>query len=204
MQAQLDVAYAHYRNEEPESALAAADRFIKLHPKDPHVDYAYYLKGLVNYNRKFGLLDRYLPTDPSQRDPGSAKDAFQDFSELVTRFPNSIYTKDAYKRMLYLRDNLAQNEMHAARYYLRRGAYIAAVNRAKYVIENYSKTTAARDALLVMAEAYGQLGLNTLQADARRVLAINDAKGVFVSNAQPPEEISWGIRIWDTMELDKD
>lgn len=203
MQSQLDVAYAHYKAEEPEAAIAAADRFIKLHPQDRHVDYAYYLKGLVNYNRKWGLLDRYIPTDPSQRDPGSARDSFQDFSELVRRFPNSPYTEDARKRMLYLRDNLAQNEIHVARYYLRRGAYLAAANRAKHVVENYSRTTAARSALEVMIEAYGQLGLDTLQADARRVLELNEAKGVFVSSIPQPEEISWGSKVWDTLGLDK-
>lgn len=203
MQAQLDVAYAYYRNDDPELALAAADRFIKLHPRNPHVDYAYYLKGIVNYNRKFGFLDRYLPTDPSQRDPGSAKDAFQNFSELVTRFPNSIYTPDARKRMLYLRDNLARNELHTAHYYLKRGAYIAAINRSKYILENYSRTTVARDALIVMIEAYRRLGLHKLQQDAQRVLALNDAKGNFVTDIPKPEEISWGTRIWDTLELDK-
>jgi len=203
MQSQLDVAYAHYKAEEPEAAIAAADRFIKLHPQDPHVDYAYYLKGLVNYNRKLGLLDRYIPTDPSQRDPGSARDSFQDFSELVRRLPNSPYAEDARKRMLYLRDNLAQNEIHAARYYLHRGAYLAAANRAKYVVENYSRTTAVRDALEIMIEAYGRLGLDTLQADARRVLELNEAKGAFVSDIPKPEEISWGARVWDYLDLDK-
>jgi outer membrane protein assembly factor BamD len=203
MQSQLDVAYAHYKAEEPEAAIAAADRFIKLHPQDHHVDYAYYLKGLVNYNRKLGLLDRYIPTDPSQRDPGSARDSFQDFSELVRRFPASPYAQDARKRMLYLRDNLAQNEIHVARYYLHRGAYLAAVNRAKYVVENYSRTTAAHDALEIMIEAYGRLGLDKLQADARRVMELNEAKGVFVVNTPKPEEISWGDKVWDALGLDK-
>ena len=174
MQAQLDTAYAHYQADEPDEAIVALDRFIKLYPREPHVDYAYYLKGVVNYNRKFGLLDRYLPSDPSQRDPGSARDAFQNFSELVSRFPHSPYASDARARMLYLRDNLAKNEIHVARYYMRRGAYLAAANRAKYVIENYSKTTVAREALEIMIQAYGILGLNVLQADARRVLALND------------------------------
>lgn len=203
MQAQLDVAYANYKSDEPEAAIAEADRFIKLHPQEPSVAYAYYLKGLVNYNRKFGFLDRYLPTDPSQRDPGSVRDAFQNFSELVNRFPNSPYTEDARLRMLYLRDNLAKNEIHAARYYLHRKAYLAAVNRAKYVIEHYSQTTALRDALLIMIDAYGKLNLTDLQADANRVLALNETKGTFISNIPNPEEKTWGGWMWNKLELDK-
>lgn len=203
MQAQLDIAYANYKSGESELAIEAADRFIKLHPQDPHVDYAYYLKGLANYNRKFGFLDRYLPTDPSQRDPGSVKDAFQNFSELVTRFPNSLYAADATQRMLYLRDNIAKNELHAARYYLRRSAYLAAANRAKYIIENYPQTTVTREALLIMIESYRKLKLHTLEIDANRVLELNDAKGTFVSNITEPANVTWGDWIWDALELDK-
>lgn len=124
MQSQLDVAYAHYRADEPEAAIAAADRFIKLYPDNPYVDYAYYLKGIVNYNRSVGFLDRYIPTDPSQRDPGAALDAFVDFSVLVERFPESRYAEDARQRMVYLRNNLAKHEVNVARYYMRRGAYL--------------------------------------------------------------------------------
>jgi outer membrane protein assembly factor BamD len=167
------------------------------------VDYAYYLKGIVNYNRRIGLLDRYIPTDPSQRDPGSARDSFQDFAELLRRFPDSRYAPDARQRMLYLRNNLAKNEIHAARFYVKRGAYLAAANRAKYVIENYPRTTAVRDALEVMIEAYGRLDLPQLQADAQRVLKLNDAQGTFVTDEPAPEDISFGRQIWDYMELDK-
>lgn len=203
MQSQLDVAYAHYRNDEPESAIAAADRFIKLHPQNPHVDYAHYLKGIVNYNRKLGLLDRYLPTDQSQRDPGSAADSFQDFAELLRLYPDSQYANDARLRMLYLRNNLAKGDVHVARYYLRRGAYIAAANRAKFVVENFPRTTAVREALEILIRAYGHLGLDQLQADARRVLELNEAKGTFVSDQPAPEEISYGKQIWDYLELEK-
>lgn len=203
LQAELDVAYTYYKSEEYDSAIDAIDRFIKLHPQEEHVDYAYYLRGLVNYNRKLGFIDRYLPTDVSQRDPGSAKDAFQDFSELVSRFPNSRYAEDARNRMLYLRDNLAKSEVHAARYYLHRKAYIAAINRAKYVIENYARTTAVKEALEIMIAAYGELGLSDLQKDTQRVLAMNEAKGTFVSSVPEPGEVSWSRRAWDVLGLDK-
>jgi outer membrane protein assembly factor BamD len=203
MQSQLDVAYAHYKADEPESALAAADRFIKLHPQNPHVDYAYYLKGIVNYNRKISLFDRFIPTDPSQRDPGSARDSFQDFSELVRRFPDSQYAEDARQRMLYLRNNLAKNEVHAARYYLKRGAPLAAANRAKYVLENYPRSTAVRDALEILVESYTRLELPQLAADAQRVLELNLAKGNFVSDEPAPDEVSIGQQVWEYLELDK-
>jgi outer membrane protein assembly factor BamD len=203
MQAQLDVAYAHYKDGEAESALAAADRFIKLNPQNPHVDYAYYLKGIVNYNRKIGLLDRYIPTDPSQRDPGSARDSFQDFSELLRRFPDSEYADDARQRMLFLRNNLAKSEVHAARFYLKRGAPLAAANRAKYVVENFPRSTAVRDALEIMVAAYTRLELPLLAADAQRVLDLNLAKGNFVSDEPDPEAVSLGRQVWDYLELDK-
>jgi outer membrane protein assembly factor BamD len=203
MQAQLDVAYAYYKAEEPESAIAAADRFIKLYPQNPYVDYAYYLKGIVNYNRSVGFLDRYIPTDPSQRDPGSALDAFQDFAELVRQFPDSKYAADARQRMIYLRNNLAKNEVNIARYYMKRGAYIAAVNRTTYVVEHFQRTSAVESALEVMVDAYKQLGEQKLAADTERVLALNRKEGRFLSEQQPPEEVSLSRKIWNYLELDK-
>ncbi len=203
-QAQLDVAYAYYKYDEPESALAALDRFIKLHPRHTHVDYAYYLKGIVNFNRSIGFIDRFLPTDVSQRDAGAAMDSFDDFSELVRKFPDSKYSEDARKRLLYLRNNIARHELHIARYYLERGAYLAAANRAAYVVENYQRAPAVRDALKIMAEAYDKLGLEKLSADARRVLALNEQQGKFdyIDEAEADSK-PLGRKVWEYLELDE-
>jgi outer membrane protein assembly factor BamD len=203
MQGQLDVAYAYYKSDQPEEAIAAADRFIKLYPQNPYVDYAYYLKGIVNYNRSVGFIDRFIPADASQRDPGSALDAFQDFSELVQRFPDSKYAEDARQRMLYLRNNLARNEVNVARYYMKRGAYIAAANRAQYVIERFQRTPAVEDALEVMIDAYEALGKEQLAADARRVLVMNREAGRFIDDEPRPDDVSLGRKIWEYLQLDE-
>jgi outer membrane protein assembly factor BamD len=203
MQGQLDIAYAYYRAEEPEQAIAAADRFIKLYPQNPFVDYAYYMKGVVNYNRSVGFLDRFVPTDQSQRDPGSALDAFQDFGELVRRFPDSKYAIDARQRMLYLRNNLARNEVNVAQYYMKRGAYIAAANRAQYVIERFQRTSSVEDALEILIDAYQRLDKPQLAADAQRVLDLNRKAGRFIDDTPAPDEISLGRKIWDYLSLDE-
>ncbi len=204
MQAQLNVAYAYYKFEEPDSAIAAADRFIKLYPNHPASAYALYLKGLSNANRGRGLMDRILPVDASQRDPGAARDAFKDFAELVRRYPDSSYARDAAQRMLYLRNNLARHEIHVADYYMERGAYLAAANRAVYVVENYQRTPAVRDALKTMVRAYDKLGLEPLAADARRVLALNEQNGTFSDGPRVPDEAKgWTRRFWEFLELDE-
>jgi outer membrane protein assembly factor BamD len=202
-QAQLDVAYAYYKAGEPESALAAADRFIKLHPGHPAVAYAYYLKGLTNFNRSLGFLSRFTPTDNSQRDPGAALDSYKDFEHVVKEFPNSDYAEDARKRMLYLRNNLARYEVHVARYYIKRGAYVAAAQRASYVVENYQRTPAVKDALEVMIDAYTRLGMKDLAKDAKRVLALNEKSGALIPDPRDLQEKSWGRKLWDYMGLDK-
>ncbi len=203
MQAQLDTAYANYRAENPEAAIAAADRFIKLYPQSPFVDYAYYLKGIVNYNRSIGFLDRYIPIDPSQRDPGSALDAFTDFSALVERFPDSKYAEDARQRMLYLRNNLAQHEVNVARYYMQRGAYLAAVNRANYVIERFQRTSAVQHALEILIAAYQALDKPELAADAKRVLDLNRQAGRFIKEEVKPEDATLVRQLWDYLKLDE-
>lgn len=172
-QAQLEIAYAYYKFDEPDSAIATIDRFIRNNPGHPHLDYAYYLKGLVNYNRGATLLDRFAPHDPSARDTRSLRDAFNDFTLLLKTFPNSRYAEDARYRLVYLHNNLAQYEVNVANYYMKRGAYVAAANRAKYVVENYQRTPAAQEALRVMVRAYSKMGLNELADDTRRVLELN-------------------------------
>jgi len=169
-QGQIEIAYAYYKFDEPESAIAAADRFIKLHPKHAHVDYAYYLKGLIYYNRNIGFLGKIFQQDTSSRDPESSKQAFNEFSALITKYPESRYATEARLRALALRNSLAQHELHVARYYMKRTAYIAAVNRCKYIIENFDRASAVPDALVVMAQAYDKLGLTELANDARRVM----------------------------------
>lgn len=172
-QSLLDSAYAHYKDDDPEAAIATLDRFMRVYPLNPNMDYAFYLRGLINFNRDIGLFEKYIPRDESQRDPGSARFALKDFSTLLSRFPKSKYSEDAAQRIVYLRNRLARHEVNVAHYYMRRGAYIAAVNRGKYVIENYPRTPAMPDALLIMAKAYKVLELDDLSDDALRVLKLN-------------------------------
>ncbi len=190
-QSQIEIAYAYYKFDEPESALIAADRFIKLHPRHPNVDYLYYLKGLVNFNAGKDLISKYIPQDPTQRDPGAARSSFDDFSVLVRKYPESKYAADARQRMLYLRNNLAEYEIHVARYYMKREAYLAASNRAKYVVENYQKTTAVPKALIVMTKAYQAIGLDELSKDAMRVLEKNYPNYQDSGTVTKVEESSW-------------
>ena len=172
-QGQLDLIYAHYKSDNPASAIAEAERFIKLHPRHPNVDYAYYLKGLASFVGGEFLLDRFVPRDLSQHDASAALQSFRAFEELVQRFPESRYADDSRQRMVYLRNLLAMHEIHVARYYMKRSAWLAAANRARYVVENYQRTPAVSDALVIMATAYREMGLDDLSADALRVLRLN-------------------------------
>ena len=175
-QAQLEIAYAYYRQNEADSAIAAADSFIKQYPNNPHVDYAYYVKGLANFNADIGLFGLTFGEDPTERDPKAAQDSFAAFKDLVMRFPSSRYAPDSRLRMQYLLDALAKYEIHVAGYYLRRGANIAAVNRAKEVLTQYPNTPAIHDALLIMVQGYDALGMKKLRDDAQRVLDMNYPK----------------------------
>ena len=199
-QTQLDIAYAYFKNNDPDSAIAAADRFIKMNPRSPGVDYAYYLKGLVNYNRGIGFIDRFLPTDTSQRDPGTARDALKNFEELIRLFPQSKYVPDARLRMIALKNNLAMYEVLVARYYMKRRAYVAAVNRASTVIEKYPRTPAIPYALLVLQEAYTKLDMLDLAQDATRVYELNYPNGPPV-----PEHANSTLshKVWDFIGLEK-
>lgn len=172
-QSLLDLAYAYYKSNEPDQSISACNRFIKLYPQNPHVDYAFYLRGLANFDRSFGFMDRVVPKDHSQRDPASAMNSFKDFSELVNRYPESDYAPDARQRMTYLRNQLAQHEVHVANYYMRRGSYVAAANRARQVIEQYERTPVVPDALSILAKAYKIMGMDDLSKDSLRVLQLN-------------------------------
>ena len=172
-QSLLESAYAYYKTDEPETALATIDRFMRVYPLNPSMDYAIYLRGLINFTRDIGLFEKYIPRDESQRDPGSARIALKDFTTLVNRYPQSKYSEDAAQRIVYLRNRLAQHEVNVAHYYMRRGAYVAAANRGKYVVENYPRTPAMPEALLMMAKAYKVLELDELSEDALRVLELN-------------------------------
>lgn len=172
-QAQLELIYAHYRAYEHEAAVEAADRFIRLHPQAPNVDYAYYMKGLSAYTGNEDIFDRFITTDKAERDTSHAKEAFGEFAQLVARFPASPYAADARARMVSLRNLLARHEIMVANYYFRRGAYLAAANRGSYVVENFQRTPAVADGLAVMAQGYILLGYNNLARDTIAVLALN-------------------------------
>ena len=172
-QALLDVAYVYYKTQDYDSAISSCDRFIRLYPQNPHVDYAYYLKGLVNFGRGHGFMQRVLPIDISQRDSTYMRTSFQDLKDLVEKFPDSRYSADARQRMVYLRNTLGRYEVNVAQYYMRRGAYIAAANRARFAVENYPRTPAIPEALTIMAKAYKVLEMDDLSRDALRVLQLN-------------------------------
>jgi len=172
-QAQLELIYAYYKNDEPDATVVSADRFVRLNPTHENVDYAYYLKGLAAFEQTSGWLEKYLPIDQNQRDPGAALESFDAFSTLVSRHPDSQYALDANKRMLFLKNRLSTHEVQVAQYYMERSAYVAAANRGRFVIENYQESIATPRALEIMYQAYTQLGLDDLAADSKLVLNKN-------------------------------
>ena len=193
-QAQIDIAYAYWKDGEPASAVAACDRFIKLHPNHPNVDYVYYLRGLVNFNEDLGLLGQISQQDMTERDPKGARESFDAFRELVTRFPESKYTPDAVLRMKYLVNALASLEVHVARYYMKRNAYVAAVNRAQYALKNYPDAPAIEEALFIMVKAYDQMGMNDLRDDIERVMRKNYPDSVYYTRGLERKEPWW--KLW--------
>ncbi|MCB1755041.1 MAG: outer membrane protein assembly factor BamD, partial [Gammaproteobacteria bacterium] len=173
-QAQLDIAYAYLKQDEFDNAIAAADQFIKLHPRSPAVAYAYYLKGLSNFSRGQSTMERLFPRDMSRVDQSWLRSAFADFDTLIRRYPNSKYVDDAKQRMVFLRSEMAHHELITAEYYYVRGAMVAAINRAQYLLDHYDKTPYTADALAVMAKAYQAMGKDELASKTLDLLAQND------------------------------
>lgn len=194
-QAQLDKAYAHYRANDPAQAHATLDRFMKLHPASPAFDYALYLKGVVNFNDNLGPLSFISRQDLSERDQKAAKESFESFRELVTRYPDSRYTPDARARMTYIVNSLAQYEVHVARYYYTRGAYVAAVNRAQAALAEYRDVPALEEALFILVRSYDALGMAQLRDDARRVLEKNYPGSEFLTQGGRKAQEPWW-KIW--------
>lgn len=172
-QGQLDLIYAHYKFEEQSAAVLAADRFIRLHPRFPDLDYVYFMKGVAKFNENAGLLERLAPVEPTKRDISNEYQAFINFAKFLRRFPDSRYAPDARRRMIYLRNSLAKHELFIANYYMARGAYLSAAARALVVVKQFDESTAMPKALRVLASAYTKLGLTELANDTQAVLALN-------------------------------
>jgi outer membrane protein assembly factor BamD len=195
-QAQLDLAYAYYRSGEKALALAKLERFIRLHPTSPAMDYAYYLQGLINFNEDLGLFGRLARQDLSERDQQASRDAYESFKQVVDRFPESKYAEDARLRMNHVVNSLAAGEVHVARYYLRRGAYLAAANRAQQAIKDYPQSPAIDEALYIMSRAYDQLGLVQLRDDAVRVLKQSFPDSAYLSGDALKGEAKPWWQLW--------
>ena len=190
-QAQIELAYVYFKDNELASAVAACDRFIKLHPNHPNVDYVYYLKGLVNFNEDLGLMGKVSRQDLTERDPKAARDSFDAFKELVNRYPKSKYAPDSVERMKYLVNSLASYEVHVARYYMKRGAYLAAANRAQYALLNYPQAPAVEEALFVMVKAYDAMGITDLRDDADRVMHKNFPNSAYFKGTVGTKDPWW-------------
>jgi outer membrane protein assembly factor BamD len=194
-QAQLDRAYAHYKAGDQAQALATLDRFIKLHPTSPALDYALYLKGIVNFNDELGMFSFLSRQDLSERDQKAAKESFEAFKELATRFPESRYAPDANARMTYIVNSLAQYEVHVARYYMSRGAYVAAINRAQSAIADYRDVPALEEALYILVRSYDALGMTQLRDDARRVMEKSYPQSRYLTGGGKAANKAWW-RFW--------
>lgn len=198
-QGQLDLIYSYYKSLEYETAAVHAERFIRLHPEHPNTDYAYYMRGLALYSVDRGILARFLPTSASERDVGPAKSAYEAFKQLVDKYPRSKYAVDSRQRLIYLRNLLANHELIVARYYIKRRAFIAAVNRAKYVVENFQGSPAVADGLAIMVEAYRHMQLEDLASSAEKNLShnfpsysgLNDQGKLKMNNHTNKDNRSW-------------
>jgi outer membrane protein assembly factor BamD len=195
-QAQIEIAFCYYKDNERAQALVAIDRFIRLHPSSETLDYAYYLRGLINFNEQQGFLSSWGGQDLSERDLKAARDAFDSFKTLVTRFPESKYANDATARMKYLVNSMAQGEVNIARYYFLKGAYVAAANRSQAVVKQYQQAPAIEEALYIMVKSYDQLGLKDLMADADRVYKQNFPSSTFALAGVGKKDTSSWWQFW--------
>ncbi len=194
-QAQLDIAYSQYKENDRAVALASTDRFLRQFPTHPSLDYVYFLRGLINFNEQQGWLASLGGQDLSERDLRAAREAFDAFREVVTRFPDSKYANDAEARMKYLVNSMAAGEVHIARYYFRNGAYIAAINRAQRTVRQYQQAPAIEEALYIMMASYDRLGLDELRADTERVMKSNFPRSELLSKGYLATERSWW-QVW--------
>ncbi len=190
-QAMLDMAYLQWRTDEKATALTTVERFIKLNPSSPALDYALYLRGVINFNDNLGLLGSIAGQDLSERDQRAARDAFQAFKQLTDQHPGSRYAADARLRMDYIVNSLASYEVHVARYYFRRGAYVAAANRAQQTVAEFQQAPAIEEALFIMVQSYEKLELKDLRDSAERVLRTNFPKSSFLSDGMVARNKSW-------------
>ncbi|MHB1200558.1 MAG: outer membrane protein assembly factor BamD [Polaromonas sp.] len=194
-QAQLEKAYTQYKSGEPVQAVATLDRFMKLHPASPAMDYALYLKGLVNFNDNLGIFGLLSGQDLAERDQKAAKESFESFKELTTRFPDSRYTPDARLRMSYIVNSLAQSEVQVARYYYSRGAYIAAINRAQSAISDFRNVPALEEATFILFKSYDALGMTDLRDDTRRIMEKSYPRSEYLSKGFKSANSPW-YRFW--------
>lgn len=192
-QAQMEIAYAYYRQGDQPQALAAVERFIKLHPDHPNVDYMYYLRGLINFNDKVSIFDFLSRQDPTERDPKATREAFDAFKQVVEKFPDSKYAEDSRDRLAYLFNAMAQYDVHVAGYYYRRGAYLAAINRAQSTVKQYQGAPAVEEALYIMVKSYDALGLTELRDDTDRVLKANFPDSVYFHGGVVKTKPWWQI-----------
>ena len=195
-QAQMEIAYAYYKSQDQAQALAAVERFIKLHPNHANVDYMYYLRGLINFNDQVGFLNFVYEQDVTERDQKATREAYAAFKELVTKFPNSKYTPDGLDRMRYLVNAMASYEIHVARYYYRRGAYLAAANRAMGVVNDFRDSPSIEEALFIMIRSYDKLGMTELRNDTERVFKLNYPNSKFLDEGKPADKHWW--KFWSS------
>ncbi len=194
-QAQLEKAYAQYKGGEQAQAIATLDRFIRLHPASPALDYALFLKGVVNFNDNLGIFSFISQQDLSERDQKAAKESFESFRELVARFPDSKYSTDARLRMSYIVNSLAQSEVHVARYYYTRGAYVAAINRAQSAIADYRDVPALEEATYILYKSYEALGMTELRDDTRRIIEKTYPQSEYMTNGFKSANNPW-YKFW--------